>query len=116
MNVNAHFGQAHPTEAFSVVDAVYVRAVDETSSCCNTVGVRLDNCSLSLNGVSDVVLASYQKLGVSIDTIDHGNKIRIGAANCDGLKVAVWVDCQTKSMRVDSGSQLRETAHGLMGQ
>ena len=111
-SVVAHFAQAQSIEPLGILKAVYIRTVDE-SSCCSNVRVSLDSCSLFLNGVAESSLA-YYKSGLSIDV--YSDNVRIAVSNCDGRQAVIWVDCQTKSMRVDSGSQLRETAHGLMGQ
>lgn len=51
VSVNAHFRQVLPNESINIIDALYVRAMDNASSCHN-IAVNLDGCSASINGIS----------------------------------------------------------------
>ena len=131
VSVNAHYAQVRPTESQNIIDAVYVRAVDDAGTCHN-IAVRLSGCSASVDGVS--LSSTYSSMGVSVRP--YSNRVRIAVPNCAELELVMWVMCQSRtfwSSQVDSdgreitfiadmikfviarGLNLQETSHGLLG-
>ena len=132
VSVNAHYTQVRPTESQNIIDAVYVRAVDNEGACIN-VAVNLDGCSASVN---DAMLddSRYTKMGVSVRR--YTNRVRIAVPNCQELDLVMWVICERNtfwSSQLDAngvevtfeadmikfviarGFNLQETSHGIIG-
>ena len=131
VSVNAHYAQVRPTESQNIIDAVYVRAVDNNNNCRN-IAVSLSGCSASVDGIG--ISSMYSSMGVSVRP--YSNRVRIAVPNCAELDLVMWVICQSRtfwSSQVGSdgreitfnadmikfviarGLNLQETSHGLLG-
>ena len=131
VSVNAHYTQIRPTEFQNIIDAVYVRAVDNAGTCRN-ISVSLSGCSASVDGVS--IDSVYSQMGVSVRP--YSNRVRIAVPNCAELDLVMWVMCQSRifwssqfgpdgqeitfnadmiRFVIARGLNLQETSHGLLG-
>ena len=131
VSVNAHYTQIRPTEFQNIIDAVYVRAVDDGDTCRN-IAVSLNGCSASVDGVS--IDSVYSQMGVSVRP--YSNRVRIAVPNCGDTELVMWIMCQLRTfwssqlgpdgreIKFDAemirfviarGLNLQETSHGLLG-
>ena len=131
ISVNAHYAQVRPTESQNIIDAVYVRAVDNAGTCHN-IAVSLSGCSASVNGVG--ISSVYSRMGVSVRP--YSNRVRIAVPNCAELDLVMWVICQNRTFWssqtgsngqeitfnaemikfvIARGLNLQETSHGILG-
>ena len=131
VSVNAHYTQVRPTETQNVIDAIYVRSVDNAGACRN-IAVNLVGCAASVDGVD---VTRFMQDGVSVRR--YTNRVRIAVPNCQDLDLVMWVFCESRtfwSSQLDSegreitfdaemirfiiarGFNLQETSHGILGE
>ena len=131
VSVNAHYGQVRPTESQNIIDAVYIRAVDNAGVCHN-IAVDLNGCSVSVDGTT--LSSMYSSMGVSVRP--YSNRVRVAVPNCQELDLVMWVICQSRTFWssnlgpdgqeitfnaemikfvIARGLNLQETSHGILG-
>ena len=132
VSVNAHYIRAHPLLPYNIIDEITVRSVGLDGICRNTA-VTVNGCQASLDGM--LLNGTYSSAGITIRT--YQNRIRISAPNCQDLDLVMWVLCEQNTLRVGfpalgdpdiavavnmlhfviaRGYNIRETAHGLLGE
>ena len=131
VSVNAHYTRLRPTEPQNIINAIYVRAVDNAGICRN-IAVDLDGC---LASVDDANINIYMQNGVAVRRYNN-NRVRIAVPNCQDQALVMWVFCQNgtfySTMTDESGRSqqfqaemirfviargfnLQETSHGILG-
>ena len=130
ISVNAHYTRAHQLLRYNVIDEITVRAVD-LDGVCRNMSVRVSGCQTSVDGMS--LNSTYSSAGVSVRM--YQNRVRISAPNCQNLDLVMWVLCEQNTLKgfpeqrepnitvdvnmlhfvIARGLNIRETAHGLIG-
>ena len=131
VSVNAHYVRAHPLLGYNIINEITVRAVGLDGTCRNIV-VRVAGCQASIDGT--VLNGTFSSAGVSVRT--YSNRVRISLPNCQDLDLVMWVLCERNKLRgfpeqgepninvgvdllrfvIARGYNIRETAHGLLGE
>ena len=130
VSVNAHYTRAHQLLRYNIIDEITVRAVD-LDGVCKNVAVSVSSCQASIDGMS--LNSTYSSAGVSVRM--YQNRVRISAPNCQNLDLVMWVFCEQNTLKgflelrepditvdvnmlhfvIARGLNIRETAHGLIG-
>ena len=120
LSVNGLYAQRTVTvdsipENLNVLSEIGVRAVDRSGNCVN-VSVRVDGCATSVNGQP---MIRYNQFGVRVRRSD--SQVRVSVPNCEDANVVMRVFCDSVDgvsmirFVVTRGLNLRETAHGFIG-
>ena len=131
VSVNAHYLRAHPLLPYNIMDEITVRSVG-LDGICRNIAVSVDGCQASLDGM--LLNGTYSSAGITIKT--YPNRVRISAPNCQDMDLVMWVLCEQNTLRgfpelgepniavpvnmlhfvIARGYNIRETAHGLLGE
>ena len=131
VSVNAHYVRAHRLLGYNIINEITVRAVGLDGTCRN-IAVRVSGCQAFIDGT--VLNGTFSSAGVSIRT--YSNRVRISLPNCQDLDLVMWVFCERNELRgfpeqgepdvnvgvdllrfvIARGYNIRETAHGLLGE
>ena len=131
VSVNAHYTRAHQLLRYNVIDEITVRAVG-LDGVCRNITVSSTGCQASIDGT--LLNSTYSSAGISIRM--YQNRVRISAPNCQDLDLVMWVLCVQNTLRgfpeqrepnitvdvdmlhfvIARGLNIRETAHGLIGE
>ena len=131
MSVNAHYVRAHPLLGYNIINEITVRAVGLDGTCGN-IAVRVSGCQAFIDGT--VLNGTFSSAGISVRT--YSNRVRISLPNCQDLDLVMWVFCERNELRgfpeqgepdinvgmdllrfvIARGYNIRETAHGLLGE
>ena len=130
VSVNSHYSKAVTDSQdinLNIVDAIGVRAVTRTTNECVNIGVDLDNCRVTVDGVE--MTGTYRRDGITVRQFP--NRVRISVPNCDNKDLVMWVFCTSGRTEdpvtweffefdfirfvVMRGLNLAEESHGLIG-
>ena len=93
-SVNAHY--INVSDYLNVIDEIAIRAVDMNGTCKNIL-VSLDNCSVTVNGLS--VQRMYSEGGITISRMASIRRVRVSVPNCDESSLMMHIDCETRTLR-----------------
>lgn len=116
VSVNAHYVALGE---LNIIGAIGVRAEDDAGECRN-IQVDLDGCSLS-TGSDDTLTSTnvFSINGIYARRV-QSDRVRISVPNGDGLRLVMWVVCETTPLnmirfQISRGVDLTPTSHGLLG-
>ena len=92
-SVNAHY--INVSDYLNVIDEIAIRAVDMNGMCKNIL-VSLNNCSVTVNGMS--VQRMYSDGGITISRMASIRRVRVNVPNCDELSLMMRIDCETRTL------------------
>ncbi len=131
VSVNGHYIQPHPQLGYNIINAISVVAPDLLQACHN-ISVSASDCSASIDGT--ILDSNYARDGISVRL--YRNRVRIGVPNCQNIDLVMWVFCDQGVFVGDPdfgepdititvpmirfviarGFNIRESAHGLLGE
>ena len=131
VNVNAHYVRAHPFLHNNIIDEIAVRAVG-LDRVCKNITVNVNGCRAFVDGT--LLNSTYSSAGVSVRIYE--NRIRISTPNCQDVDLVMWMFCKQMTLKgepergemnitvnvnvlyfvVARGLNIREKAHGLLGE
>ena len=83
------------SERLNVMNSIGVRAVDNDGQCVN-IGVDVNECAATVNGVSLTSMGRYSAGGVTVRR--YRNRVRISVPNCAELTLVMWVICERRTL------------------
>ena len=121
VSVSAAYVEVHANstnEPLNVIGEVGVLAVDNAGECVR-ISIEAESCKAAVNSVpvDDVM---YSSQGVRVR--QGRNYVRVSAPNCADSTLTMWTLCRSLEGNamikfvVTRGLNLRETAHGLIGE
>ena len=116
VSVNAHFVAIGE---LNVIGAIGIRAQDNIGGCQNIM-VNLDRCTLSTRSGDVLYVTNAFNINGIYGRKVQSNRVRISVPNCGGLRLVMWVTCETTPLnmitfRITRGNDLTPTSHGLLG-
>ena len=117
-SVNARYTSMNNPVAGNIISAIGVTAIDR-NDVCHQIEASIDQCSVSVDGNSLAIGASYSNGGITV--IRYQGRVKIAVPNCGRKELILWFICKTVHNAVTSefiiarGVNLQPTSHGLVG-